>query len=476
MNKKYNISLFLFTRDLRIVDNVGLEEAHKSSNKIIPIFIFTDSQINQSKNKYKSNKSVQFMIESLDDLEQSIENQNGNLLCFSELSGNKNREKLLSYLIQKYSCDALFMNDDYTPYAKSRRQSIEKLCKSHTIDFHTYHDVSLYKPGSIITGNNNYYQKFTPFYNVCIKQNIEQPTSTHNFHWFQIQSTEKKALQNIVLLRDIYVKYTDPSIDSLLEGGRNNGLTILRNMKGFQKYDSDRNTLHLPTTQLSAYLKYGCISTRETFYSMKKHFGLKSGLIRQLIWRDFYLHLVDGFPRVLQGKSLKEKYDSIKWDNNSSYIKAWKEGKTGFPIVDACMRQLNTSGYMHNRGRLITASFLIKLLLVDWRIGEKYFAQNLIDYDPASNNGNWQWVSGSGADSQPYFRIFNTWTQSEKHDTDAIYIKKWLPELIDVEPKHLHNWDKWFDDEKYKHIKYPKPIIEYESQREKALELYKKYV
>jgi deoxyribodipyrimidine photo-lyase len=482
MNKPYQRSIFLFTRDLRIVDNVGLEEAHKQSKFVLPVFIFTDSQINASKNTYKSDKSVQFMIESLDDLEASIEKQNGKLLCFSELSGSRSREKLLSYLITKFDCDAMFMNDDYTPYAKKRRDLIEKMCISENIAFHTFHDVSLYKPGSIRTGNNDYYQKFTPFYETCLKQNVDAPKPQHMIHWLwvSLSSAEKKALQQgrggLVDLREIYIRYTEPSSDSLLEGGRENGLRILKNLRDFRHYDSERNTLNIPTTRLSAYLKYGCISTREVFYTMKKVFGLKSGLVRQLIWRDFYLHLVDGFPRVLQGKSLKEKYDTIQWENNTKYIKAWKEGKTGYPIVDACMRELNTTGYMHNRGRLIVASFLIKLLLVDWRIGEKYFAQNLIDYDPASNNGNWQWVSGSGADSQPYFRIFNPWRQSEKHDTTANYIKKWLPELEEVEPKHLHAWDKHCEEEHYSKINYPKPIVVYEIQREKALQLYKKYV
>jgi deoxyribodipyrimidine photo-lyase len=485
MTKKYKTSIFLFTRDLRIVDNNGLEEAHKLSENILPVFIFTNEQIDNEKNKFKSNKSVQFLIESLDNLDVTIEKQGGKLLCFYG-----NREKILSYLINKFDCDAIFCNEDYTPYAKKRKSNIETLCnqiskqKGKDIKFHYYFDVCLYEPGTIKTGNNDYYQKFTPFYNVCLKENVPQPKNSHRFSWFSFKNkdknkhtiTEKKALQNTITINDAYIRFTEPSIKSLLEGGRDKGLEILKTLTQHSTYGKDRNILIKPTTHLSAYLKYGCISTRETFYTMKKHFGLKSDLVRQLIWRDFYLHIVDGFPRVLQGKSLKEKYDAIKWENNTSYINAWKNGKTGFPIVDACMRQLNITGYMHNRGRLIVSSFLIKILLVDWRVGEKYFAQNLIDYDPASNNGNWQWVSGSGADSQPYFRIFNPWTQGEKHDENAEYIKKWIPELETVNVKHIHAWDKYCEYDEYTKINYPKPIVNYSSQREKAIVMYKKYV
>jgi deoxyribodipyrimidine photo-lyase len=264
--------------------------------------------------------------------------------------------------------------------------------------------------------------------------------------------------------------------DSLLVGGRTSALERLKQVKHFKEYDSTRNDLTQNTTMLSAYLKYGCVSVREVYSVMLKQFSKSHPLIRQLVWRDFYIHLLDAFPRVLKGKSLKEKYDAIKWENNRSLFNAWKRGETGYPIVDANMRMLNKVGYMHNRGRLIVASFLVKTLLVDWRWGEKYFAQQLIDYDPAANNGNWQWVSGSGADSQPYFRIFNPWSQSAKHDVDAEFIKEWIPELETVEPKHIHQWDKWCEDERYKGIKYPDPIVDYSAMRNKTLALYKRYL
>ena len=230
-----------------------------------------------------------------------------------------------------------------------------------------------------------------------------------------------------------------------------------------------RNILKCNTSILSAYIKFGCISIREVYHFFKDTFGLSSELIRQLIWRDFYAHVLFAYPNVLDKSSNK-----IKWMKNKGYFDKWCSGNTGFPIIDACMRQLNNTGWMHNRGRLVTSCFLVKTLLLDWREGEKYFANKLIDYDVASNNGNWQWISGTGVDSMPYFRTFNPWTQSENYDNDAEYIKQWVPELNDVEPKDIHNWDEMY--KKYKDINYPKPIVEFRKQRIKSLELYKKYL
>ena len=194
-------------------------------------------------------------------------------------------------------------------------------------------------------------------------------------------------------------------------------------------------------------------------------------LINQLIWRDFYFQLLDKVPKNL-GNPLKQKFEKFSWSNNTNHFKKWCEGKTGYPIVDAGMRELNTIGYMHNRCRLITANFLTRILLINWTMGEKYFAQHLIDYDPSVNNGNWQWVAGCGTDTAPYSqRIFNPWIQSKKSDPTAEYIKQYIPELKDVEPKHLHEWDKYCDN--YPDIKYPKPIVEYKKQRKLAIDTYK---
>ena len=235
----------------------------------------------------------------------------------------------------------------------------------------------------------------------------------------------------------------------------------------------DRDNLDINgTTLLSAYLKFGCISVREAANIFKK----VPGLYRQLLWREFYAHILNDFPYVLE-EPLKLKYNELNWSNNETNFEAWCNGKTGFPIVDAGIRELLETGYMHNRARLIVACFLVKTLLIDWRKGEKFFANHLTDYDIASNNGNWQWVASTGADSQPYFRIFNPWTQGKNHDPNCIYIKKWIPELKELTNNEIHNYFKYY--KKYtseKGFKYVAPIVDYTEQRELALDMYKEIV
>ena len=257
------------------------------------------------------------------------------------------------------------------------------------------------------------------------------------------------------------------------KGGRENALKILnsKSMQKFINYPTQRNDLSTASTHLSAYIKFGCVSIREVYYSILKSFDINHTLIDQLYWREFYFYLAYYFPRVLQGKSLKEQYDGIKWDNNMKIFESWKKGETGFPAVDAGMREMNETGFMHNRARLITSGILIKILNIDWRMGEKYFATKLVDYDPIVNNGNWQWSSGSGADSQPYFRIMSPWKQAIDNDPDCLYIKKWIPELKDIPNKDIHNWGKSYT--KYKNIKYSKPIVDYEFMRKDIVRIYK---
>jgi deoxyribodipyrimidine photo-lyase len=465
--KKYKLGIFIFRRDFRLDYNTGLIECLNLCEKILPIFIFTPTQTSNI-NQYKSDKSIQFMIESLDDLNSQINKYNGKIFF---LYGDN--IKILNNIISFHNIDAIFVNKDYTPYSKNRDKLIENLCIKNKITFHSFHDVCLFPPGTITTDNNNIYQKFTPFYNKCMSkiENIERKKKLKvHKNWFY----DNFKSSFIFSLKEAYIKLTKPSENVSVYGGRDKALDVIKQLKYFKNYSKCRDNLIYKTTNLSAYLKFGCISPIEVFNELMNISNKNNDLIRQLIWRDFYIHILHAFPRVLQGKSLKENYDKIKWENNKELFNHWKNGNTGFPIVDACMRQLNKTGFMHNRGRMIVASFLIKNLLIDWRWGEKYFAQNLVDYDPAANNGNWQWVSGSGADSQPYFRIFNPWTQSEKFDKDCKYIKKWCPELEYVESKHIHNWDKYYNE--YPNINYSKPVIDYKESREKAIKIYKKYI
>jgi deoxyribodipyrimidine photo-lyase len=243
--------------------------------------------------------------------------------------------------------------------------------------------------------------------------------------------------------------------------------------KNINHYSKTRDELSKQTSKLSAYIKFGCISIREVY----KTFRSKHEFIRQLYWRDFYAGVLFSFPHVL-GQALKPNYNKIKWHHNENWFKNWCNGETGFPIVDAGMRQMNETGYMHNRARLIVMSFLIKILLIDWKHGEKYFATKLTDYDPASNNGNIQWVMGGGSDSQPYFRIFNPWSQQKEHDPSCEYIKTWIPELKDVDNKIILNWETEYNNSDNKNsnnkdIKYVKPICDYKIQKEKCLKMYK---
>ena len=225
------------------------------------------------------------------------------------------------------------------------------------------------------------------------------------------------------------------------------------------------------TTHLSAYIKFGCVSIREVYHLFKNKFGIEHGLIRELIWREFFAHVLYAYPEVV-GQSYQPKYRNLEWENKKDYFNKWKRGETGVPLVDACMREMNSTGYMHNRGRMTVASFLIKSLLIDWRWGEKYFATQLTDYDLASNNGNWQGISGTGVDMKPYFRDMNPWLQSKKFDNDTSYIKKWVPELQSVKPSDIHEWHTSY--KKYTDVKYPQPIVDYFKRKDKMISMYKK--
>jgi deoxyribodipyrimidine photo-lyase len=402
--------LFIFRRDFRSIDNIGLNSIGREDT-IYPVFIFTPEQI--TSNKYKSDNSVQFMIESLLDLKKNI----NITFCYGDML------KVIEDIVIKNNIDSIRCNTDYTPYAIKREKKIETLAKKLKVEFTYYHDVLLFEPSTIRNQSGSIYQKFTPFYRYAIKQKVSNPTNK------KIGGIKKVDTKYEITSSKMHSFYTKNDLISV-HGGRSDALLILKGIKEFSKYESTRDKLHIDTTHLSAYLKFGCVSIRECFHAMKKSFNLSHPLIRQLIWREFYYHLGYGFIERF-GNSLKTKYDNIVWENDMTLFKAWCSGKTGYPIVDSCMMQLNTTGWMHNRGRLIVASFLIKNLHIDWKLGEKYFAQKLVDYDVLVNQGNWQWVSGSGADSQPYFRVFNPWLQSDKFDKEALYIKKWLPQLME---------------------------------------------
>ena len=455
MTTKFENGLFIFRRDFRIIDNNGLNLLNDRCKNIYTIFIFTPEQVG-SGNKYKSDNSVQFMIESLQDLASQISKAGGHLYTFFG-----HNDKVVEDCIKAWDINIVCFNLDITPYAKERDAKIIKLCE-HLKTYVMYdYDYYLHQPGTILNGSGEPYQKFTPYYESCLKKKVEAPAKMRKLHLKKSDA----HIPNKITLEQALTRFTKVNPDILVHGGRPDAIKTLKTALRTQThYVKNHNDLDKQTTQLSAYIKFGCLSVREIYKALRS----KTAIIRQIIWRDFYANILYSFPHVL-GHALKTKYNKIHWHHNETWFKKWCQGDTGFPVVDAGMRQLNASGYMHNRARLIVASFLVKTLLIDWRKGEEYFATKLTDYDVASNNGNWQWVASTGADSQPYFRIFNPWEQAKNCDPDCEYIKQWVPELKDVPVKDILNWETTYTE--YKDTKYPKPIVDYKKQKELALKM-----
>lgn len=480
INKKTTFGIHIFTRDLRINDNNAFNYCIENSDCVLPIFVFTPEQIQN--NKYLSHNSLQFLFECLYDLDSKIHN---NLAIFEGQHHKflKNIIEIINTKLPRFENILITIAKDYTPYSTKRFNTLKSLIslnkqKKINIIVEEIEDYTLFKLGDIVSASSNTaYSVFSPFYKQVLSRidEISKPKQVKS----RISFCKLPSLQSNFSLDVLNKKYINPqklAPERFLFGGRTIALKKLTKtfISKFKKYGVERNDLTKETTQYSPYIKFGCISIREVFHSLLKHLSNKNDeLIRQLIWREFYAQLYYAYPRLLKGKSLKEKYDNIRWNNNAKWFNLWKEGKTGFPIVDACMRQLNNTGYMHNRGRMICASFLVKILLIDWKKGEKYFAQKLVDYDPVSNNGGWTWVASNGADSQPYFRIMNPWLQAEKHDPNVEYIHKWLPELRELKPKDIHKWEINCSSDEFKHINYNCPMVNYKEQRNKALLLYK---
>lgn len=459
---KLDKGLFIFHRDFRIKDNIGLIELSKLVNKLYVCFIFTPEQVTE-KNKYRSINSIQFMIESLEDLEADIQKNNGKLMFFY---GETN--SIVKSIMRNMEIDIVAFNKDYTPYALKRDNDIIELCKSEKKQCNTYSDYYLYEPGTIKTDTSKVaYKKYTPFYRAVLDKNVDMPNNKKISNF----SKPRDLLENTTL-SDMYKKYAADNQEILVRGGRKNGIEKLSKAVNNQlEYDDKRDFFKEKTTHLSAYIKFGCVSIREVYHSFKTKFGVEHGLIREIIWREFFAHVLYAYPEVV-GQSYQPKYRNLKWENKKEYFNKWKKGETGVPLVDACMREMNSTGYMHNRGRMTVASFLIKSLLIDWRWGEKYFATQLTDYDLASNNGNWQGISGTGVDMKPYFRDMNPWLQSKKFDNDTSYIKKWVPELQSVKPSDIHEWHTTY--KKYTDVKYPPPIVDYFKRKDKMISMYKK--
>tara|TARA_B100001287_G_scaffold268866_1_gene265649 strand:- start:275 stop:1732 length:1458 start_codon:yes stop_codon:yes gene_type:complete len=478
---KHSWGIVLFQRDLRIVDNTAFLRACKECEQVIGIFVFNPKQVS-SNNTFKSNNAVAFMIESLRSLNEDLQKAGGALHCFYGEPSSVVRSIQQELKVGKAE-PVLYYNRDITPFSRRRQDSLDKI----GIPVVACDDYYLTSVNSVLSSSGKPYTKFTPyasrFFTMLSEGDIviDQPNLLKSSKLkCRVVSMNLKGQKELDWANDKFVDMKGASPYRLVLGGRKNALLRMKEVPPIvAKYQVTRNDLSDETTQLSAYIKFGCVSIREVYYFFKNKIDptASKSLIRQLLWRDFYAQVLFHNPSNL-GDSMKEAYRDMNWVKGvdaRNRLKAWKSGKTGFPIVDAGMRELASTGYMHNRARLITGSFLPKTLLVDWMEGEKHFARYLSDYDPASNNGNWQWVAGTGVDSQPYFRILNPRLQSERYDENATYIKKWIPELRTMSAKDIHKWceGKICSEARLSSIKYPHPIVDYKEQKEKALGMYR---
>jgi deoxyribodipyrimidine photo-lyase len=453
-------SIVYFRRDLRVYDNMAMIEAIKNSSEIFCVFIFDPRQYQKKENEYFSCNSFQFLLESLEDLEKQLDKIGKRLNIFKG-----NPSEVLGYLFKELDIDQLYFNMDFTPFSKLRDSEIVKVAETNGVSVSISQDIMLNHPDKIKSGTGNVYKVFTPYYKRCSLEEVPKPILDLDHSKISNKKISNKFSSSLDDFWKLIVK--NPSIS--VHGGRINGLKLLGELGEHKDYGKERDYPGVDgTTKMSAYNKYGCFSIREAYWAVKMKTNSEP-LIRQLYWRDFYYQIVYHFPYVIGG-NYNKAYDRVKWPGKKEDLEMWKRGETGFPFVDAGMRQMNTTGWMHNRVRMVVSQFLTKDLHVDWREGEKYFAQMLVDYDPAQNNGGWQWSGSTGTDAQPYFRIFNPWTQSEKFDKDCKYIKEWIPELKDVPNKDIHTWFKTHG--KYA-IDYPEPMVDHDKERQVTLDLFK---
>lgn len=454
-NEETKYSIFIFRRDLRIEDNLGLFKALSYSEKVIPIFILNPIQI--KKNPLLNKFAINFMIESLFDLNKELESKGGKLFLF------EGKEiVVLKNIFSQIKVDKVFLNRDYTPFSIKRDEDIKKFCKKENVFFESCNDVLLNEPEKIFELSKKQYKKFSAFFNFSKRIKIGNPIKNNLFNYYSKKIRDEKKVSYLD-------SFYSNNLNSAVRGGREEGLKILNNISSFYDYSDSRNILKNNTTFLSSHNKFGTVSIREVYWKIVSIFGEDHKLIKQLYWRDFFYHIGFFYPNVF-GNAFIEKYNNVAWEDNENLFSSWKSGKTGFPIVDAGIKELITTGFMHNRVRMIVASFLVKDLLVDWRLGEKFFAKYLIDYDPCVNNGNWQWCASTGTDAQPYFRIFNPWLQSKKFDGDVSYIKKWVPELRNLSAQEIHSlWKK-----KIKIASYPFPVVDHSIQSKKFIKLFSK--
>lgn len=425
------VNIFWFRRDLRLNDNAGLYHALKSGKPIVPIFIFDTEILGKLENK--QDRRVEFIHNAITGLQEQLQQMKSSLHVYY----GKPIDVFFD-ICSLYEIEKVFTNHDYEPYSTERDEEIKKTLNGKNISLHSYKDHVIFEKDEVLKPGGKPYTVFTPYSKVW-KAKINSfylqtyPCDKYFHNFFQQSPIKIPSLKEIGFIASD-ISFPSQTLDQTL----------------IEHYAANRNFPGIASTsRLGIHLRFGTISIRQLASKASKLSGV---YLNELIWRDFYHMILWQFPQVGKGKSFKPAYENIKWRDAEDEFEKWCQGQTGYPIVDAGMRELNATGFMHNRVRMITASFLCKHLLIDWRWGEAYFAEKLLDYDLAANNGGWQWASGSGCDAAPYFRIFNPYLQTQKFDTDFLYLNKWVPE--------------------FQEFTYPAPIVDHVFARKRCLEAY----
>ena len=425
------IVIFWFRRDLRLNDNNGLFHSLKLNSKVLPIFIYDKNTLDKLKN---SDHRLDFIESSLKIINKTLNKINKSISVYYGKPID-----VFSDLIEKYNISKVYTNSDYTPYSIFRDKKIKELLESKNIEFKNYKDHVLFEKSEIVKNDNTPYKVYTPYSRKWILKMSE--TGIEYFESEKYLENFWQGEKNDISIEEIGFKKSNLK-----------PLDLNFSNKVVNDYEKTRNFPSINgTSKIGLHLRFGTISTREMI--RKANLSQNNTFLKELIWREFFQQILYHFPDTVN-KSFKPKYDRIEWINDEEQFKKWCKGETGYPLVDAGMRELNQTGFMHNRVRMLVGSFLCKHLLIDWRWGEAYFAEKLYDYETASNVGNWQWVAGCGVDASPYFRIFNPHEQIKKFDNELNYTKKWVPE---------------FDSKRY-----IEPIVDHKEARERCLKTYKK--